>query len=176
MKKSYHKQLTFRKASPKSNKLPGEYDPKPFVPSKPINPKKRSTGHYSMTIYPNGEFGIGYLGREKKKVAEKKYDNNIVGNIQVKHIPREHELTTGEKYYDSGDMIEAMVKLDSGSKLSHPKKRYGQKGITSYGKKMIRNGAFIMHRESKTSRGKYLQFSTLTLPPPSARVRVNYMF
>lgn len=118
---------------------------------------------FSAIIYPNGEFGIGYLKREKKLAEEKRFDNGIVHGIKNTLAPREHELEDGRVLYDSGDKYWKSFILDSPPKSSQSE-RYGLKGMTSYGKKMVRNGCFLLEGRLKRL-GEFTQFSTLTIPP-----------
>jgi hypothetical protein len=117
-------------------------------------------------LYPNGEFGMGYKAKEKKAIREKRYDEGIVDGVEYREMPRENELSTGEKYYDGGDTVLTPFKLDSPHESSQTKK-YGLRGITSLGKKMVRNGTFLIEGRLKRP-GDCPQFSTLTIPqlPP----------
>lgn len=162
--KSYHKQLTFRKASPPGARYEPDY--KLLQKNKkhpPSTPKAQSAANFSAIIYPNGEFGMGYIKSDKKRADDKRYDNGIVNGIKNTLIPREHELEDGTKYYDSGDKYFASYILDSPHESSQIKP-YGTKGITPYGKKMVRNGVWIIENVLRRP-GDLPQFSTLTLPP-----------
>jgi hypothetical protein len=166
MKESYHKELTFRKASP-----PGaSHEPNWELSRKQRNSptstvRARNAAVFSAIIYPNGEFGMGYIKCEKKRADDKRYDNGIVNGIKSTLVPREHELEDGTKLYDSGDMHYDSYILDSPHESSQTKP-YGTKGITPYGKKMIRNAVFIIEGILRRP-GDLPQFSTLTLPPLS---------
>ena len=80
-------------------------------------------GTWRMKVFPNGEFGIGYIPKERKKAEDKRFDRGIVHGYQVVDTPAEHELPTGEKYHDIGDKKAIPIKLDSASESSQPKKR-----------------------------------------------------
>lgn len=163
MDKSYHREFLFRK--PRPPHFYEEFDGKPGKFSVGINkmPAGSAKGSYSAVVYPNGEFGLGYCAHQKKRKEDRDYDKNVCRGYKVEQVPREHELTTGEKYYDSGDLTPAAIKLDSPLELSQ-KRKYGLKGITSYGKRIVRNAAYVIE-EVLTRPGFYPQFSTLTIPP-----------
>lgn len=121
---------------------------------------------YSCTIYPNGEFGVGQVPRPKKRRAESDYDKNIASGTPYTLQPRRHELEDGQVLQDTTDMfLQPSLKLGSSSESSQtpekPKKRYGLKGITGYGKKNIRNIAYQI--ETSDSIG-IPQMGTLTIP------------
>ena len=160
---SYHKEFLFRRASPPGSRYnPFEAHNTLSVPQcKSLVGGVRGSA-YSTIIYPNGEFGVGYKGREKKSSEEKNFDIGIVNGVKTEWVPREHELEDGSKYYDSGDMVPNSFILDSPDELSQTK-RYGLHGITPLGKKMVRNGTFLLEGRLRRP-GDYTQFSTVTLP------------
>lgn len=130
---------------------------------------------YCGRIWANGEFG---LSREKKfklhrtvrrtKLWKEEINTQLLKQVGVSlavHIasivdaPRSSiELIEG----DSCPVAEGWSRTLGLSLVanSHRPKR-GQSGITRYGSKLVRNGAFVMQKESELSR---LTFLTLTLP------------
>ena len=105
-------------------------------------------------LWPNGEFTVGYVATSKE-------------------TPDPVENLAG--FGTSGSVAKAVVNLvergeapglDSGSKSSQPTKlppkTYGAKGITTNGKRMVRNMAWWL--EENSPRG-CLSFLTLTVPP-----------
>jgi len=164
------RELLFRKARPPGSRI-NPFEPG-GTPRVGLNSPARgvTTGVYSATIYPNGEFGIGRLAQSKKSVRDKLCNRKIIDGYKIVEIPREHELADGTKLLDPYDCISQPVKLDSAPESSQPKRKYGGRGITAYGKKMVRNGAYLVHTNSDKSRRLYPQFSTLTLPSFSPEV------
>lgn len=127
-------------------------------------PRSPSARSLSARIFPNGEFGIGYLPREKKAIAERRYDSNNVLGYQVESLPRKHILEDGTELLDSTDrvLIPVPPRLDPVHELSQRDiKSYGVNGITPYGKKCVRNIAYMM--EKRMSRGR-VSMGTLTIP------------
>lgn len=112
------------------------------------------------TLYPNGEFTLGFIPQQKKKVMEKRFDNNEVLGHQYCKVPKAVACDTGEVYFDSWH-DEYHLKLDSGGELARKPKNYGGHGITKFGKRQVRNGCFIL--QEKCGKG-FPQFGTLTLP------------
>lgn len=163
---SYHRELLFRKARPPGVRYEPDWELWQKKRNSPLTAvKPQSAAVYSAIIYPNGEFGMGYIKSDKRRAEEKRFDNGIVHGIKNTLVPREHELLNGAKLYDSGDMHYDSYILDSPHKSSQTKP-YGTKGITPYGKKMIRNGVSIIENVLRRP-GDLPQFSTLTLPPLS---------
>lgn len=148
-----------RRSPPNTQALEKEY----LGEASYVEPKKSfSRGAYSLRIYPNGEFGIGRIPLAKKTSEEKRFDKRQVGGFQYGDVPRCHELEDGTKLLDGGDTYEGVLhKLGSAHESSQEKKKYGLKGITSYGRKVVRNLAYLM--EKRKGRHK-VAMGTLTLP------------
>ncbi len=120
----------------------------------------------SARLYPNGEFGIGYVPREKKSIEEKRQERGIVQGYQTFEEGRPHFLETGEILFDTTDMVTLVEpRLDITPELSQPPLRYGLKGITGYGRRCVRNIGYLMQEEFGKRR---LSMATLTIPslPP----------
>lgn len=157
------KEFTFRKANPPHFNQDYNGDVAGIGKNSLSNCKAdRGFSPYSAIIYPNGEFGIGYCASNKKSSREKKYDRGQIDGLEVRQIPREHELEDGRIFSDIGDRQAVPFILDSPDESSQTK-RYGLNGITSLGKKMVRNGCYLVERRLKRY-GEYTQFSTVTLP------------
>jgi hypothetical protein len=146
--------------------------PKPasrFKPPKDIcvPPSRQVSAH----IYPNGEFGIGYVPPVKKTVEDKRQDKNFICGRKFDWEDRKVELEDGSILYDFTDkgMLPSspLLRLDLGSESSQPKKKYGLKGITSYGKRILRNAGHIMDEKYAGIFNAYPQMGTLTLPSVS---------
>ena len=120
-------------------------------------------------IYPNGEFGVGRIKRVKLERCDR---------------PKRRELTSSQKWnlhllrrfgYEVALALGELPPLDS-SLLSNSHKespppseatrsKRGLKGITGYGRKLVRNAAYVMQ---KARSRRELSFLTLTLPSISA--------
>jgi len=126
----------------------------------PPAPLERSS--VSAKLYPNGEFGIGYVSREKKNVREQKQDRGIVHDYQTFWEGHPHFLPSGEILFDPTDMVVLIEpKLDITPESSQPPTRYGLKGITSYGRRCVRNIGYLIQEEYGKRR---LSMGTLTIP------------
>lgn len=125
-------------------------------------PRAVVRGVYSLVLYPNGEFGLGRLNREQKTAADRRFDRGQVADCTVQQQAHRHEAITGEVYHDSTDLQAVPVKLGKSANLSQPRPRYGRKGITSYGRRMVRNAAWCLARAK--SRASKLQMGTITIP------------
>lgn len=135
---------------------------------------------YTGKLYNNNTFSFGYRPKEKKLKAEKEYDRLYYSQV--------HE------YYDQGTRVSrgeaarvvlydydiSRLRLDKGAKLSRteneeatlkPRNPYGEKGITSYGKKAVECSAKII--QDKFTKRK-IGFGTATLPnlSPDAQIKV----
>lgn len=146
-----------------------DYKPKPRLKvTLPPNPM------YSATIYPNGEFGIGYVPVQKKRAEDARQDRGVICDTQFTEQERIHELEDGTKYIDSTEFVQMpSPKFSLPVESSQRRKKYGLKGITGYGRKMIRNGGHCIDQALKYSRRYFAQMGTVTIPSLSAeRMRV----
>lgn len=92
----------------------------------------------SGRIWPNGEFGIGWAAD-----------------------PRTEDVFDGGAAWREGHLHPLGLTNTSNSHKPVRSPR-GQGGITSYGRRMVRNAAFVMQAEASKDR---LSFLTLTIPP-----------
>lgn len=92
----------------------------------------------SGRIWPNGEFGVGWATD-----------------------PRTEDVFDGGAVWQSGHLYPLDLTNTSNSHKK-PRRPRGQRGITSYGRRMVRSAAFIMQEEASKDR---LSFLTLTIPP-----------
>lgn len=132
------------------------------------------TSAYSCHIYPNGEFGVGYIPVPKKTTEDSRQDRGEVHGRIITEVARTHELVDGTVLIDSTDLIQVSVpKLGIPLESSQTKKKYGLKGITSHGRKMLRNGGHCLDVAFRHRRGYLPQMGTLTVPSLSPdRMRV----
>lgn len=126
------------------------------------SPRAVVRGVFSLVLYPNGEFGLGRVKNEEKAASERRFDRGQVAGCTVQQQARTHELTTGEIYHDGTDIQAVPIKLGKSANLSQPRPRYGRKGITSYGRRMVRNAAWLLAKAK--ARTAKLQMGTLTIP------------
>lgn len=100
-------------------------------------------------VWPNGEFGLGYAPRLEEALET---ERNLAGGVSLGAMRAECDriAATGAEPLD----------LTSPSNSHMPVR--GMKGMTGYGQKMVRNGAFILQRDAGM---RNLTFLTLTLPP-----------
>lgn len=132
--------------------------------------RKAQADRIHSRLYPNGEFTCGVVPCEKKSQREVSYD--ALHQLQYVTI-EEYVCYRNEKVekqiWKPFDMV-----LDEASSigLSHPaichkaestqtRARRGSKGISSYQRRIIRNGAWLLQQKYSKKR---LGFLTLTLP------------
>lgn len=134
---------------------------------------------YVGKLYNDNTFSFGYRPKERKLKAEKEYDR--VYSSQV------HEYYDQSTRVSRGDATRVVLydfdigrlRLDKGGKSSQsrteeaskkPRNPYGEKGITSYGKKAVSCSARIIQDKFTKKR---TGFGTATLPnlAPDAQVK-----
>lgn len=133
--------------------------------------KNKATGGdaraWSGRQYPDGSFSIGAVPPEKKRKSEKEYDHDWYSTHEIVEW-EEQDIKESQGYSDKvayrtrDDKVDRYLSgLDRPSELSQEKKRYGLKGITSNGKRMVRSGSALLERKYGKER---LGFFTATLP------------
>lgn len=121
----------------------------------------------SASVYPSGDFSVGTVPPKRKRQIDNEYERtkaSIYEEVQTWEDSEHIYLETAIKKEKSG----LPPNLVDTPKLSQPgnrdRVRYGLKGITGYGKKMLRSAAVLMEQKW----GKYnCGMGTLTLPPIS---------
>ena len=122
---------------------------------------------WSGRQYPDGSFSIGAVPPEKKRKAEKEYDQDWRSTHEIvewseKDASEYQAYSDKVAYRTKDDKVDRYLSgLDRCSKLSQPKKRYGLKGITAQGKRKVRSGSALLERYYGKER---LGFFTATLP------------
>lgn len=124
----------------------------------------------SSKLYPNGEFTCGVIPQEKKSQKEEDYDR--LHKLQYETVQEYifYRKDFVEKtFWKPFDMVcdEAAAIGLSYSAICHsheekkPRAQRGLKGISSYQRRIIRNGAWLLQKKYGKKR---LGFLTLTLP------------
>lgn len=115
-------------------------------------PKSKPDKVPCCRIWPNGEFGLSWSSREEE--ADRLTDNPA-GGVSVGRM-REEAREISEREDGSAPWL-----VKSAKSAQRPE-TYGRKGITSYGSKVVRSGAYLLQERYGRRR---LSFLTLTLPP-----------
>lgn len=120
-----------------------------------------------MRVYPNGEFGVGFLPKEKKRVEDKRQERGEIEGcttelVLAPDIVLSKDGTTAT--YTRVTEERLTPKLGIGAELSQPRKKYGLKGITAYGRKMLRNAGHVIDVYTRNKWGALPQMGTLTIP------------
>ena len=111
----------------------------------------------SATVWPHGEFSIGY-GKRRPDGGDW-HEDPFVG-LGVDDVEMAERAARSAVPFDLSDVPN-----------SHKKKPRGLKGITGFGQQMIKAGGFLIQKHYPKHR---LTFGTVTLPPlsPEARAEV----
>lgn len=112
--------------------------------------------NYSGRIWPNGSFTLGYLPASRPG-----------GPIEsLQGLEQDFDLVSGE--VDGGESRALTLSYVRNSETAPKRSRYGLKGITRDGRRMLENGCFLMEqRLGKSDCG----FVTLTVPPLNKEAR-----
>lgn len=110
--------------------------------------------------WPNGEFGLGFQKRVDMSQRVKKtrsYFDNPKGEKERAFACR---MALAQRWCNETGQTIAPLGLSPHTN-SHKRAKRGLKGISSYGRKMVRNGAYHLQRRYGCSR---LSFLTVTVP------------
>ncbi len=119
---------------------------------------------FSGRIFPSGDFSIGIVPAPKQRPADEEYERTR-GRMRRRVVRwQENGVDYHEVSYAPNTCVSHPPNLVSGTKSAH-RGKYGSKGITAYGKKMVRSGAKILQEEWSL---RCTGFGTLTLPSFSA--------
>lgn len=111
-------------------------------------------------FWPNGEFGLGFQKRVDMSQRVKKTRSYFDNPKNPEVVAWACRMALAQQWCnESGEAI-APLGLSPHAK-SHKRAKRGLKGVTSYGRKMIRNGAYLLQNRYGCSR---LSFLTVTLP------------
>ncbi len=128
---------------------------------------KTSIAHFKGTIYPDKSFSLGIVPRKKKTAEDKRYDRNW-SNQWDAYIETQQKY--GRLEYKSVAFFRGIIDYSlfiSSPKSSQTRGKYGGKGITGYGRKVVVNSSLLLQRKLGRER---LGFCTLTLPNFSKEV------
>lgn len=118
---------------------------------------------YSGKVFPSGDFSIGIVPAPKVRCEDQQYECTKK-NLQRQVVSWDEG---GQSYHEvaylRSEKLSCTPNFIYAVKSSH-RKKYGQRGITSYGKKMVRSGAVLLEKEWGRAR---TGFATLTVPPLS---------
>lgn len=124
------------------------------------------------TVYPDRTFSIGRVPRQRKGVREREYDRDYASQIDsyIETTSKYGEATHSEVSFFRG--IEKCDRFIKDPKSSRKRGKYGGKGITGYGKKVVKCSAILLQKKyGRQSMG----FCTLTLPS-LAEESLKYLF
>lgn len=129
-----------------------------------VNLSRWSTGsNFVGKFWPNGEFGLGFQKRSPM-------NHKVKEEVSVFENPTRPELLAyacrqaiGQRWCnETGNSLPSLGLSPRAN--SHKRSKRGSKGITSLGRKMVRNGAYLLQQKY----GKqHLSFLTVTLPAVS---------
>lgn len=121
----------------------------------------------SGRVFPNGEFGVGYVpprgisAEDRRYEADRRYaelNAEITADIEI-----DESLPEGFKYTRT-KVLNPPPKLGIGTESSQLGVKYGRKGITGYGRKMVRNAGTLIGRAAEGRYNRRVMMGTLTLP------------
>lgn len=142
-----------------------------FTP-KVREPRSVPRGAYSGRVFPNGEFTIGYVPPPRKRIDDSRYDRGEVSGYRGSSPECDRVDINGTEILVPFDEQFSSPLTSSTARNHHkPTRKNGKKGITAYGKRVVRNLAqYIQEKHGR----KRVGFFTLTLPelPPPVLVAV----
>lgn len=117
---------------------------------------------FSGKIYPDRTFSLGRIPRQKKGVAEKRYDSCHQEQFDsYTEVVQSYEGNTYCKHEFINRENESALRFIKAPKSSQNRGKYGSEGITAYGRKCVINIAYILQERFSRHR---LGFGTATLP------------
>lgn len=135
---------------------------------------------YSLRVWPNGEFSIGQVNRFRPRpllttaLPEKPSSISWTPSEVLSYIglmiPRGHSLkeilsSLGEKYTRCLNPEDSLGSSELAN--SHKPAKRGTKGLTSMGRKMLRNGCYLLEKRAGKHR---VAMVTTTIPSGSSEV------
>lgn len=125
-------------------------------------PSRQGTKRVSGKLWPTGEFSYGtFTERPDERLDDRPPEfhyEDAPAPLDSTNLPNSHSEP------------QCLVSAGSeGTKKETAKRgKYGRRGITGYGKKMLKSGCLLMEEDSRRFR---LTFATITLPPLPDEVR-----
>jgi hypothetical protein len=121
----------------------------------------------SARIFPNGEFGVGFVPHRGISAKDRRYERDrryAIDNAEIE--PTTQISPDGERIIYTRHYVQKIPdpKLGIGSESSHVRKKYGLKGITSYGRKMLRNAGDLLDKACANRYNRRVVMGTLTVP------------
>ena len=136
------------------------------IGSFPLSPnavRRSSRGRVKVPcgrIWPNGEFGLSWQYKDEELEAPR---TERAGGVSLEHMRLMSLIMVLEREYLKAVGMTALYPwLVKSPKLAQRPETYGRKGLTPYGSKVVRNGAYLL--QEKYGKGR-LSFATFTLPP-----------
>jgi hypothetical protein len=129
-----------------------------------------NVAYFTGKVNLDNSFSIGYVPPRKKGVQDARYDRDYSEQFNSYTIERNEYGRTVRKevvFFEPGTYERRFIKSSKSSQK--PSKRYGEKGITTHGRKTVKNATILLER---TYGVKNLGFATATLPPmPDCQLR-----
>lgn len=124
-------------------------------------------------LWPNGEFGLSWRPSGRSELVDMSHEEICALQCETGQPIMTEEFTLlakdGEAIpFDLVSVPNSHKKPDAMSARNVRRAKRGEGGLTSYGKRMVRNAAELLENEYGAKR---LSFLTLTLPPMSRSAR-----
>jgi len=111
-------------------------------------------------IWPNGEFGLSWQYKDEELDTPR---IERAGGVSLAHMRLMSLILVFEREYLKAVAMAVLYPwLVKSPKSAQRPETYGRKGLTPYGSKVVRNGAYLLQEKYGKSR---LSFATFTLPP-----------
>lgn len=121
-----------------------------------------SRDRFTGKVYPNGEFTLGFIAKEKKRVDDSRYERGQAGGVfATSPEPDEVYTTCGSVRVPHHERVYSPLNLAVVQNHHTSSVKYGLNGITTYGKRVVRNVGFMMEKEFGREN---LSMGTLTIP------------
>lgn len=132
-----------------------------------IKPSLRPGRSVSARVFPNGEFGVGFVPQRGISAQDRRYERERRDSWDNAEMVADVQISPdGEQMYYTRTLVPQLPdpKLGTGTELSQATRKYGSKGITAHGRKMLRNAGYIFDVVAKSGGGYLPQMGTLTIP------------
>lgn len=109
-----------------------------------------------MRLWPNGEVSI-YKPKKQEWLPK-----SLRSDCEGSKTDDEAVASSDDSHLAEGASDMGLLNVSNFDKSQKPPVRYGLKGITSKGRRMVRNACYLLESEVQKS---FLTFATVTLPP-----------